>query len=92
MPAAGWSSEPAQVQPNGDVRVPFLSSSTRIEFLAHLENGKVTVSVTAQPIAPPSTMKPAKPSYSDDDDDDDDRKEEREHEDEDDHEEDEDDD
>jgi LysM repeat protein len=92
MPAAGWSSEPAQVQPNGDVRVPLLSSSTRIEFLAHLENGKVTVSVTAQPIAPPSTMKPAKPSYSDDDDDDDDRKEEREHEDEDDHEEDEDDD
>jgi hypothetical protein len=92
MPAAGWSSEPAQVQPNGDVRVPFLSSSTRIEFLAHLENGKVTVSVTAQPIAPPSTMKPAKPSYSDDDDDDDDRKEEREHEDEDENDEDEDDD
>ena len=81
MPAAGWSSEPAAVQPNGDVRVPFLSSSTRIEFLAHLENGKVTVSVTAQPIAPPSTMKPAadppKPTYSDDDDD---RKEERENE------------
>jgi LysM repeat protein len=95
MPAAGWSSEPAQVQPNGDVRVPLLSSSTRIEFLAHLENGKVTVSVTAQPIAPPSTMKPAKPSYSDDDDDDDDdddRKEEREHEDEDENDEDEDDD
>jgi hypothetical protein len=94
IPAAGWSSEPAQVQPNSDVRVPFLSSSTRIEFLAHLENGKVTVSVTAQPIAPPSTMKPAKPSYSDDNDhdDDDDRKEEREHEDDDEHEEDEDDD
>ena len=96
MPAAGWSSEPAQVQPNGDVKVPFLSSSTRIEFLAHLENGKVTVSVTAQPIAPPDTMKPAKPTYSDDDDHDDDhdddRKEEREHEDDDEHDEDEDDD
>ena len=96
MPAAGWSSEPAQVQPNGDVKVPFLSSSTRIEFLAHLENGKVTVSVTAQPIAPPSTMapgaNPAKPTYSDDDDHDDDRKEEREHEDDDEHDEDEDDD
>ena len=102
MPAAGWSSEPAAVQPNGDVRVPFLSSSTRIEFLAHLENGKVTVSVTAQPIAPPSTMapaaptapaaNPAKPTYSDDDDDDDDRDEEREYEKEDEHEEDEDDD
>jgi LysM repeat protein len=98
MPAAGWSSEPAQVQPNGDVRVPFLSSSSRIEFLAHLENGKVTVTVTAQPIAPPSTMKPAKPSYSDDNDhdddhdDDDDRDEEREYEKENEHEEDEDDD
>ena len=83
LPAAGWSSEPAQVQPNGDVRVPFLSSSTRIEFLARLVDGKVAVNVTSQPIAPP---KP-KPTYSDDDDDeehDDDRKENREHDDDDD--------
>ena len=65
LPAAGWSSEPAQVQPNGDVRVPFLSSSTRIEFLARLVDGKVAVNVTSQPIAPP---KP-KPTYSDDGDD-----------------------
>lgn len=78
LPAAGWSSEPAQVQPNGDVKVPFVSPSARIEFLAQLADGKVTVSVTSQPIAPP---KP-KPTYSDDDDDeehDDDRKENREH-------------
>ena len=68
LPAAGWSSEPAQVQPNGDVKVPFISSSTRIEFLARLVDGKVTVNVTSRPIAPP---KP-KPTYSDDDDDDDD--------------------
>ena len=67
LPAAGWSSEPAQVQPNGDVKVPFISSSTRIEFLARLVDGKVTVNVTSRPIAPP---KP-KPTYSDDDDDDD---------------------
>jgi hypothetical protein len=73
LPAAGWSSEPAQVQPNGDVKVPFVSSSTRIEFLARLVDGQVTVNVTSQPIAPPNTMKPLanppKPevSYSDND-------------------------
>lgn len=66
LPAAGWSSEPAQVQPNGDVKVSFISSTARIEFLARLVDGKVTVSVKSQPIAPP---KP-KPTYSDDDDDD----------------------
>jgi hypothetical protein len=83
LPAAGWSSEPAQVQPNGDVKVPFISASTRIEFLARLVDGKVTVNVTSRPIAPP---KP-KPTYSDDDDDDhddkgehdDERREDREH-------------
>jgi hypothetical protein len=83
IPATGWSSEPAQVQPNSDVKVPFVSSTARIEFLARMVDGKVVVSVTAQPIAPP---KP-KPTYSDDDDDeehDDDRKENREHDDDDD--------
>lgn len=83
LPAAGWSSETAQVQPNGDVRVPFLSSSTRIEFLARLVDGKVAVNVTSQPIAPPQP----KPTYSDDGDDeehDDNRKENREHDDDDD--------
>jgi hypothetical protein len=73
LPAAGWSSESAQVQPNGDVKVPFVSSTARVDFLAQLVDGKVTVSVTALPIAPPNTMKPAanppKPKYSDDDDD-----------------------
>jgi len=76
LPAAGWSSEPAQDLPNGDVKVPFVSSRTRIEFLARLADGKVSVSVTSEPIAPPNTMKPAtnptKPSvpFSGDDDDD----------------------
>ena len=84
LPAAGWSSEPAQVQPNGDVKIPFISSSTRIEFLAQLVDGKVTANVTSQPIAPPPSMKPAKPTYSDDDEDDkeehdDERKKDREH-------------
>jgi len=83
LPAAGWTSEPAQVQPNGDVKVPFVSSTARVDFLARLVDGKVVVSVTALPIAPP---KP-KPTYSDDGDDeehDDDRKEDREHDDDDD--------
>jgi hypothetical protein len=79
LAAAGWSSEPAQVQPNGDVKVPFVSSTARVDFLAQLVDGKVSVSVTALPIAPPNTMKPAanppKPKYSDDDDDDDDEEE-----------------
>ena len=74
LPAAGWTSEPAQLQPNGDVKVPFISSTARIEFLARLVDGKVVVSVTALPIAPQSTIAPAanpsKPTYSDDDDDD----------------------
>jgi hypothetical protein len=84
LPAAGWSSESAQVQPNGDVKVPFVSSTARVDFLAQLVDGKVTVSVTALPIAPPNTLKPAanppKPKYSDDDDDDDDDDEEHENE------------
>jgi len=92
LPAAGWTSEPAQVQPNGDVRVPFVSSTARIEFLARLVDGKVVVSVTALPIAPPSTMKPPKPPYSDDDDDDDEEEHENEGKKDREHEEDEDDD
>jgi hypothetical protein len=76
LPAAGWSSEPAQVQSNGDVKVHFVSANARIEFLSHLADGKVSVSVISEPIAPPNTMKPAtnptKPSvpFSGDDDDD----------------------
>jgi len=78
LPSAGWSSEPAQTQSNGDVKVHFISANARIEFLAHLADGKVSANVTSEPIAPPNTMKPptnsTKPSvpFSGDDDDDDD--------------------
>jgi hypothetical protein len=78
LPAAGWSSEPAQVQSNGDVKVHFVSANARIEFLSHLADGKVSVSVISEPIAPPNTTKPVanptKPSvpFSGDDDDDED--------------------
>jgi hypothetical protein len=75
LPAAGWSSEPAQVQPNGDVKVHFVSPSARVEFLAQVVNGKVSTSVLSEPIAPikkPTATQPTKPSvpFSGDDDDD----------------------
>jgi hypothetical protein len=76
LPAAGWSSEPAQLQPNGDVKVHFVSATTRIEFLSHLADGKVSVSVTSEPVAPINSVKPTnnstKPSvpFSGDDDED----------------------
>ena len=75
LPAAGWSSEPARVEPNGDVKVHFVSANARIEFLSHLADGKVSVSVTSEPVAPINTVKPTatptKPSvpFSGDDDD-----------------------
>jgi len=74
LPAAGWSSEPAQVQPNGDVKVHFVSPSARVEFLAQVVNGKVSTSVLSEPIAPikkPTATQPTKPSvpFSGDDDD-----------------------
>ncbi|MEI6199841.1 MAG: hypothetical protein WCP83_07880 [Actinomycetota bacterium] len=74
VPSAGWSSEPAQLQPNGDVKVHFVSANARIEFLSHLADGKVSVSVTSEPVAPLTTVKPTsnstKPSvpFSGDDD------------------------
>lgn len=77
VPSAGWSSEPAQLQPNGDVKVHFVSATARIEFLSHLADGKVSVSVTSKPVAPINSVKPTnnstKPSvpFSDDDDDED---------------------
>jgi len=43
MPAAGWTSEPARTEANGDVKVHFLSNNSRIEFVARLTNGKVDI-------------------------------------------------
>jgi hypothetical protein len=83
VPSAGWSSEPAQLQPNGDVKVHFISANARIEFLAHLTGGKVSANVTSEPIAPANTMKPptnpTKPSVPFSGDDDDDNEHENEH-------------
>jgi hypothetical protein len=52
LPAAGWSSEPALVQPNGDVKVYFTSSTARVEFIAHLVDGEVSIRVASEPVAP----------------------------------------
>ena len=52
LPAAGWSSEPALVQPNGDVKVYFTSSTARVEFIAHLVDGEVSIRVASEHVAP----------------------------------------
>ena len=44
LPAAGWTSEPAQTEPNGDVKIHFVSKTARIEFVAKIANGKVEIS------------------------------------------------
>jgi hypothetical protein len=103
LPAAGWTSEPATTEANGDVKVHFVSGSNRIEFTARMVNGSVAVEVRVEQnksalaaLAPaPGATAPtqtAKPAYRDDDD-----HEERDHDDDEkdhdeDHEEDEDDD
>jgi ribosomal protein L12E/L44/L45/RPP1/RPP2 len=100
IPAAGWTSEPARTEANGNVKVYFSSGSSRIEFTARMVNGTVAVEVSVEEAKPaltalapaPGTASPAptaKPAYREDDD-------ERDHDDEDDdreeHDEDEDDD
>ena len=100
IPAAGWTSESARTDANGDVKVYFNSGSSRIEFTARMVNGTVAVAVRVEQTKPaltalaptPGAASPAttaKPAYRDDDDeeDHDDEDEDRE-----DHDEDEDDD
>ena len=82
-PASGWTSEPARTQSDGSVKVHFVSSTARLEFVAKMVDGKVVVNVlTDNPInAQPLPAAPAPRSEHHDDDDDDDHHEEREHED-----------
>jgi hypothetical protein len=97
VPAAGWTSEPARTEPNGDVQVHFVSGASRIEFTARMLNGSVNISVRAEQ-APPAlaslgTAPIAKPAYRDNDDyeeRDDDHDDRDEEEDDDDHDEDDD--
>ena len=80
VPAAGWTSEPARADANGDVKVHFISGSTRIEFLARMSGGIVSVEVRTEqnqsalaPLGTTPSAAPgaptAKPSYGNEDDD-----------------------
>ena len=85
VPNSGYTSEPARTEPNGTVKVHFISTTSRIEFTAKMVNGTVVVNVSndKMPGAPTvgSPAKPTAPGYNDDDD-----HEERDHRDDDDHE------
>jgi hypothetical protein len=84
-PAAGFTSEPARTEANGIVKVHFVSSTQRIEFIAQMVNGVVKVNVVNEG-KPAAGSVPPRPRHDDDDD----HEEREEHDD--DHEEDEDDD
>lgn len=73
-PSAGYTSEPAVTDANGVVKVRFISSIQRIEFIAEMVNGEVKV--TVKDITPPATQPaPARPRHDDDDRGDDDHEE-----------------
>jgi hypothetical protein len=86
LPAAGFTSEPARADANGVVKVHFVSSTQRIEFIAKLVNGAVVTDVVNET---PTSMAPPREHHDDDDEYEDDEHEERHRED---HDEDEDDD
>ena len=89
LPAAGFTSEPAQADSNGVVKVHFVSATQRIEFIAKLENGSVVTDVVNE--TPTSVAPPRRDHDDDDDHEDDEDHHDRDHDD-DDHHEDEDDD
>ncbi len=80
LPAVGFTSEPARTDASGAVKVHFVSSTQRIEFLARMVNGAVVTKVTNEALqsSPPST-------YDDDRDDDDRHDDDDDHYDDDDH-------
>ena len=67
-PSAGYTSEPATTDANGTVKVRFLSSTQRIEFIARMVDGQVKVEVRNENIQNPVAA-PAAPRHDDDDDD-----------------------
>lgn len=66
-PAAGYTSEPARTDANGVVKVHFVSSTQRIEFIAQMVNGVVKVNVVNESIPTPGSVAP-RPRHDDDDD------------------------
>ena len=86
-PAAGWTSEYAQTNADGVVKVRFAQASSRIEFTAQMVNGVVQTSVTNETTPAAAPSKPQAPRYEDDDDDHEERDDDREeHEDDEEHE------
>ena len=81
LPAAGFTSEPARTDANGVVKVHFVSSTQRIEFVARMVNGAVVTDVVNETPPPAQATKP--PHHDDDDHEDDDDHDDR-HEDDDD--------
>lgn len=77
VPGSGWTAEPARVEPDGSVKVHFVNGSSRIEFVARMSNGKVTVTVNNESSNAPGaavngtqTRPSVPPSFRGDDDDD----------------------
>ena len=66
-PAAGWTSEYAQTNADGAVKVRFAQASSRIEFTAQMVNGIVQTSVTNETAPAVAAPKPQAPRYADDD-------------------------
>ena len=58
VPASGWTSEPAWTDSSGVVHVHFVNGSSRLEFVARVENGSVTVEVKNESVSPPVTALP----------------------------------
>lgn len=73
LPAAGFTSEPAQADSNGVIKVHFVSAQQRIEFIARLQNGSIVTNVVNE--TPPPATRPAEHNDDDDHDDDHDEKE-----------------
>ena len=66
-PSAGYTSEPARTEANGIVKVHFVSSTQRIEFIAQMVNGVVKVNVVNEG-KPTAGSVPPQPRHDDDDD------------------------
>ena len=64
-PAAGWTSEYAQTNADGAVKVRFAQASSRIEFTAQMVNGVVQTSVTNETAPAVAAPKPQAPRYED---------------------------
>lgn len=66
-PAAGFTSEPARTEADGIVKVHFVSSTQRIEFIAQLVDGAVKTNVINESTKAPTAAPTLRPHDNDDD-------------------------